>query len=373
MSPQESVINSYPEWAPRFWHGMQSKTWFSYLLKNRFRIGWNRLHVAFGVTAFMPFSDLMALTHYILFNRAIERTQLAGPPVFVLGHWRSGTTLLHEYLGLDNRFASPTTFQCFAPAHFLLTEGLVTRFGGWLLPDKRPMDNMKAGWALPQEDEFALMNLGAPTLYARMMFPQNGFPEENTLADDEFTEDQKVKWKYLMNWFVKALTYKSNKPLILKSPPHTGRIGMLRELFPNAKFIHIVRDPRSLFPSTMKLWRSLDQVQGLQRPIADEQLEPFVFRCLRRMYSSFDRGRNGLTDSQLIDVKYEDLAKDPLTVMSIIYRQLDLGDFEIVKPMILDKTKSQGEYKTNRFSKNTDREDRILEEWRDYATRYGYI
>jgi hypothetical protein len=175
-----------------------------------------------------------------------------------------------------------------------------------------------------------------------------------------------------MNWFMKALTYKSQKPLILKSPPHTGRLGLLRELYPDAKFIHIVRDPRSLFPSTMKLWRSLDQIQGLQRPITDDQLEPFVFRCLRRMYNSFDRGRDGLTDSQIIDVKYEDLARDPLNVVSTIYRQLDLGDFDIVKSKILEKTNSQVEYKTNRFLKDTDLEKRILHEWRDYASRYGY-
>lgn len=372
MSSPESVINSYPEWAPRFWHGMQSKTWFSYLIKNRFRVSWKRMHVALGVSAFMPFSDLLALTHYLLFNRAIERTPLAGPPLFVLGHWRSGTTLLHEYLGLDTRFASPTTFQCFAPAHFLLTEALVTRFGGWLLPDKRPMDNMKAGWNLPQEDEFALMNLGAPTLYARMMFPQNGFVDENTLADSEFTEEQRRKWKYLMTWFMKALTYKTGKPLILKSPPHTGRIGLLRELFPDAKFIHIVRDPRSLFPSTMKLWRSLDQVQGLQGMITDEELEPFVFRSLRRMYDSFERGRNGLTEVQIVDVKYEDLAKDPLPVVARIYRQLDLGEFEPVQAKILAKTQSTGEYKTNRFQQKPEMEERVLTEWKDYATRYGY-
>src|SRR5580765_8583165 len=32
------------------------------------------------------------------------------PPVFVLGHWRSGTTHLHYLLGLDDRFACPTFY-----------------------------------------------------------------------------------------------------------------------------------------------------------------------------------------------------------------------------------------------------------------------
>jgi len=175
-------VNQYPALSPRFWHGMRFPYWISLLAKNRFRVSLSRLHIAIGVTCFTPFTDLMALIQHVIFGRAIARTPLVGAPIFVLGHWRSGTTLLHEYLSLDERFASPTTFQCFAPWHFLLTEGLVTRFGGFLLPDKRPMDNMKAGWALPQEDEFALMNLGAPTPYLRILFPHHPVPFEDTLA-----------------------------------------------------------------------------------------------------------------------------------------------------------------------------------------------
>jgi omega-hydroxy-beta-dihydromenaquinone-9 sulfotransferase len=372
MASAETNVNKYPEWAPRFWHGMQSKTWFSYLARNGFRISPRRLHIAFGVSAFMPFSDSMALLHHLIFGRAIARTSLAGPPIFVLGHWRSGTTLLHEFLGLDGRYASPTTFQCFAPAHFLLTEMLVTKFGGWLLPDKRPMDNMKAGWSLPQEDEFALMNLGAPTLYARMMFPQNGFVDENTLSDGQFTDEQRMRWQYLMDWFLKALTYKSKKPLILKSPPHTGRIGLLRSMYPDAKFIHIARDPRKLYPSTMKLWRSLDAIQGLQAPVADDQLESFVFRSLRTMYQSYEKGKQGLAESQLIHVSYEELTQRPIAVMERIYQQLDLNGFDQVRDLLQTKTRNEREYRTNNFAMAPDLERRILTEWKDYAEQYGY-
>ncbi len=31
----------------------------------------------------------------------------------------------------------------------------MVRFGNFLIPNKRPMDDMEAGWKLPQEDEFA--------------------------------------------------------------------------------------------------------------------------------------------------------------------------------------------------------------------------
>ena len=71
----------------------------------------------------------------------------------------------------DERLSSPSTYQCFAPNHFLVSEWFFRSFCGWLLPGKRPMDNMAAGWDRPQEDEFALMNLGLPSPYRRMAFP----------------------------------------------------------------------------------------------------------------------------------------------------------------------------------------------------------
>lgn len=351
---------------------MPSKVWFRHLARNRFQFDWNRLHIVLGVSCFMPGSDLLSLLQHLLFGKAIAKAQLAAPPLFVLGHWRSGTTLLHELLTLDTKFASPTTFECFAPSHFLLTEGLVTRFGGWLLPNKRPMDNMKAGWALPQEDEFALMNLGAPTPYAHIMFPQHDFVDENTLSSEEFTPEQLHQWKRLFDWFLRALTYKSSKPLILKSPPHTGRIQILRDMYPDAKFIHIARDPRKLYPSTMKLWKSLEAVQGLQRPTDPQRLSEFVLRSLESMYRSFEAGRRDLPESQIIDVRYEELVANPVEVIGRIYRQLNIGDFESVRGALMARSDSEKEYQTNRFGLEPEIEELVMSRWSSYAERYGY-
>ncbi len=55
----------------------------------------------------------------------------------------------------------------------------MVKYGSWLIPDKRPMDNMRASWTLPQEDEFALMNLGAPTPYSLIAFINSEVPWQN--------------------------------------------------------------------------------------------------------------------------------------------------------------------------------------------------
>ncbi|MFN7795759.1 MAG: sulfotransferase family protein [Planctomycetota bacterium] len=363
----------YSIFMPRIWHGMPAKVWFSNLARNRFAFSWSRLHYALGVSAFCPVTSMLAIAQKLGWSRAIAKTELERPPIFILGHWRSGTTLLHEYLGLDPRFASPTTYQCFAPWHFLLTEGLVTRYGNWLLPDRRPMDNMKAGWALPQEDEFALMNLGAPSPYLRLMFPNHPVPYTETLDSSGFRPADLQAWRRQFEWFVKALTYKTRKQLLLKSPPHTGRIGILRQMYPDSKFIHIVRDPRKLYPSTMKLWNSLDENQALQSPTDQSMLQSFVMESLVSMYRAFDRDRANIPESQIIDIRYEQFIAQPVQTLEEIYKHLDLGQYDTVRSNWENKSEQERGYQTNKLQIDTEQESMILDRWSDYARKYGYL
>ena len=83
------------------------------------------------------------------------------------------------------------------------------------------------------------------------------------------------------------------KQLVLKSPPHTGRIRLLAEMFPGAKFIHVVRDPRALFASTVRLWEALDFANGFQIP-RERNLEELIFTSFERMYDGFESQRSHL-------------------------------------------------------------------------------
>jgi hypothetical protein len=363
----------YSIFMPRIWHGMPPEVWFPILARNRFGVSLSRLHYALGVSAFCPVTSMLAIAQKLGWSRAIAKTQLKRPPVFILGHWRSGTTLLHEYLGLDPKFASPTTYQCFAPWHFLLTEGLIARYGNWLLPDRRPMDNMKAGWALPQEDEFALMNLGAPSPYLRLMFPNHPVPFAETLDSARFAPKDLKVWRQQLEWFVKALTYKTRKQLLLKSPPHTGRLAILRQMYPESKFIHIVRDPRKLYPSTMKLWNSLDENQALQSPTDQSRLESFVLDSLVSMYHAFERDRSSVPESQIIDVRYETFIAKPIDTLEKIYQHLGLGSFDSVRSSWEAKSEQERGYQTNKLQIDPQQEAMILDRWSDYARKYGYL
>ncbi len=183
---------------------MRAALWWRLLARNGFRVAPSRLHIALGVSIFSPLNDLLAALQWLFLSRKIAAAQPAQDPVFILGHWRSGTTLLHELLVVDPRFASPSTYECFAASHFLVSEWAMVRFGNFLIPNKRPMDEMEAGWKLPQEDEFALMNLGAPSPYLRIAFPQEPPPHLDYL-DMQITDTKSLSlWKEKFQWFVRA-------------------------------------------------------------------------------------------------------------------------------------------------------------------------
>ncbi len=133
-------------WSPHIWQGCDFFAWFRLLVRNRFAVHWSCLYIAFIATLVSVFHTLLRFLQEGWYGQQIRRTAIRQPPLFILGHWRTGTTLLHELLILDPRHSYPTTYECMEPNHFLLTEALITRWLGFLMPTRRPMDNMAAGF-----------------------------------------------------------------------------------------------------------------------------------------------------------------------------------------------------------------------------------
>jgi omega-hydroxy-beta-dihydromenaquinone-9 sulfotransferase len=346
--------------------------WWSLLREGGFKIHPTRWPMAIAVTVATFVNSGLAAIQYVLYSRKLAKSELHNPPIFIIGHWRSGTTLLHELLVLDARLSSPSTFQCFAPHHFLVSEWFFRIFCPWLLPNQRPMDNMAAGWDRPQEDEFALVNLGLPSPYRRIAFPNNPPPDLDYFDTERLPDSAVARWISSLDWFLRCVSYRTSRPLVVKSPTHTGRIATLARAFPGAKFIHITRDPRALFPSTIRLWKSLDEAQGLQRP-TNSNLDLYVIDCFCRMYAAFHRDREKIEPPFLIDVRYEDLVADPVAQLEVIYTQLKLGDFDYARDAIEQWARTQHrEYKTNQHKLPADQEALITKAWSDYFQRYGY-
>ncbi len=368
----KTKFHAYPAWAPRFWHGMRLGVFLRLLARNRFAVSISRMPMVFLLFFITPVNDLLYGLQTLLYGSKIKDAKLPAPPLFVIGHWRSGTTLLHELLALDERWASPSTYQCFAPWHFLLTEWGMIRFGNFLMPDKRPMDNMKAGWQLPQEDEFAMMNLGCDSPYLRMAFPKHGPVYQEYLNSSAVSDEAWQRWGAKMDWFLRALTVRHNKPLVLKSPTHTGRIGRFHEMYPESVFIHISRDPRKLFPSTVRLWQSLDMVQGLQLAVEESRYEELVLDSFRRMYDGYFEQRQRIPADKLIEIRYEDLVADPLAHLEQLYSRMGWSGFEEMRPKFEARLKRDGDYQVNRHSLSAAQEASVKQVCEAYMKQYGY-
>jgi omega-hydroxy-beta-dihydromenaquinone-9 sulfotransferase len=360
------------EWMPHIWEGCDLFAWLRLLLRNRLRVSPAHAHVVAIVTAVSIGHTLLRYLQDAWYGSRLERTPVRHDPLFIVGHWRTGTTLLHELLILDERHNYPNTYQCLEPNHFLLSEKYFTRWFAWMLPSRRPMDNMAAGWDRPQEDEFALCMMGQPSPYLTIAFPNHPPQDQEALDLDGLPPRARRAWKRAFLRFIRHLTFKSPRRLVLKSPTHSFRIKTLLELFPDARFVHIVRDPYVVFPSTVNLWKSLYQTQGLQRPTF-AGLEEHVFRTFTHLYARLEEGRRLLGPGRFHELRYEDLVADPVGQMRLLYERLDLGDFEQVRPRLEKYLAASAGYKTNRYpTLSPELRAEITRRWGDVIRRYGY-
>jgi omega-hydroxy-beta-dihydromenaquinone-9 sulfotransferase len=278
---------------------------------------------------------------------------------------------LHELLILDSRHNFPNTYQCLEPNHILLTEKIFSKTLGFLLPSSRPMDNMAAGWDKPQEDEFALCMLGLPSPYQQIAFPQCPPPPAEYLDLEGLSRRQRDQWKRALFTFLQTLTYKDPRRLVLKSPPHTARIPTLLKLFPDAQFVHIVRNPYVVFSSTMNLWKAFHRKHGLQRPDC-AWLEEYVYSTYLRMFEKFEAGKKLVRPSHFHELKYEDLIADPIGQMRTLYDTLNLGGFDDVQPKLEEYMNRTKGYETNKYRLAPEQAEAIAKRWGESIRRWGY-
>ncbi len=315
-------------------------------------------------------SRLHLATDVICGNR-IDGTEVA-PPVFVIGHWRTGTTLLHELLAEDPALAAPSVYQAFFPSAFLAAPWL----GSWLnsfIEPTRPFDNMRFRFDRPQEDEFAIVNLGLGSPYESLAYPRHG-PRYDHIDIASLPRAERERWETgyvrLVRSFQLAL---AGKRLVLKSPLHTARIGVLQRLFPDARFIHVSRNPFEVFPSTVNAFRVMGSWQGLHNPGPSEAaLREMAFSMLERIYAAYDRDRPLARAGSIVEIRYEDLIANPIETLRAVYQALELGGFAQAEPRMRANLEERRTYRRNEFTVTAADRAEIVQRWRPYFRRFGY-
>ncbi len=360
------------EWTPHMWIGCSLTGWLRMLCRNRWAITPIYWHVGLIITLSALIHAVMWLVQKAWFGDRIDRTPIRQPPLFIIGHWRTGTTLLHELLILDDRHTYPNNYQCMVPHHFLVSEWLLTRLFWFLLPGHRPMDNMVMGWEHPQEDEFALCMLGQPSPYLTIAFPNHPPQDQEAFDLQGLKPLVRQRWKDAFLLFLRHLTCKDPRRLVLKSPTHSCRIKVLLEMFPEARFLHIVRDPYVVYPSTMNLWKSLYNTQGLQWPTF-AGLGEHVFETFVRLYDRIEQDQKLLPPGQFHELRYEDLIRDPIGELRRAYDALGLGEFEEALPKFQKYLTENAGYQTNQYRPlDPALQEEITRRWGKVIRHYGY-
>jgi hypothetical protein len=370
-SPAPRPTSKPPEWMPRIWNGCDFFVWVRLLARNRLAVHPRYWYNAAIITIVSLFNTVLGLLEKAIFGRRVRATRIDQPPIFLLGHWRSGTTMLHELMACDETLGCPNTYQCMVPNHFLLTEHLFVRWLRYLLPGKRPMDDMLLGLDRPQEDEFAMCLLGAGSPLSALAFPNRPLDRDNQIDLESASPAGLRHWKQAFCWFLQKVTYKTGRRLVLKSPPHTARIKTLNELLPNAIYIHIVRDPYVVFASTINLWRTLYRAHGLQCP-SFQGLEETVLSTFVRIHEKLEEGKRTLSPGQFYELSYEDLVKNPIAEMKKIYDHFRLPGFDACLPRMQSYLGAVSGYETNKYILSEEQRSLVSVRWGDIIRQYGY-
>ena len=134
--------------------GIALPQWITLLNRHREHVDWKHYwqRVLF-VLLISIFNSLLGAVEWLLYSRKVAAQPIHPRPLFVLGHPRTGTTLLHNLLAKDTeQFGHCNTFCAGFPSCFLWFERFKFLLAG-VVDKKRPMDDMELSLDVPQEDE----------------------------------------------------------------------------------------------------------------------------------------------------------------------------------------------------------------------------
>ena len=352
--------------------GSSIVNWVKLLVENNFKIDWRflpkALYVTFMITMITPFR----IYERLRFDKKVEDVEVA-LPIFIVGHFRSGTTFLHYLMGQDNNLAYVSTFETMGPWVFLGSEKIFKEVVSSHLPEKRPMDDLEMEVNLPYEEEYAIGNLSPFSFYHGWYFPKKlDYYFRRYVLFEGVDEKVKQGWKNTYIYLLKKMSYKySGKNVLLKSPVNTGRIKLLLETFPDAKFVHICRNPYKVYLSTWRLYKSILPIFSFQH--ADyEAVDRFILDFYKEVYRRYFSEKGLIPKGNLVEVRYEDFVKKPVYTLKTVYKTLKIKGFEQAKPAFERYVKLHEDYQPYTYKIDESIRKKVYDEWGFAFKEFGY-
>ncbi|MDZ7606937.1 MAG: sulfotransferase [Cyclobacteriaceae bacterium] len=304
---------------------------------------------------------------YFFLNK--KRLKIQEPPVFILGHWRSGTTLLHNLMTQDPSSAYVTTYHAVFPNN-LKSQWFLRPLMRAFMPEVRPGDNLRLAVHLPQEDEYALSNMTEAAYYHVFYFPRSYKTYYNNFVRFESAQPQEIdRWEKTYKRIIRRAIHDTvgYRP-ILKNPVNTGRIPRLTHIFPGAKYIFIMRNPITTYLSSKKFFTQLYPTVNLEE-FSGEEISRMVLDIYVELLNDYLKDRELIDPAHLIEIRFEEFELNPLEHLERIYRQFDIGDFAKLQPLMRSYLETQKEHKMHGYKISRQELDVVLEKL-DFAMKY---
>jgi len=293
-------------------------------------------------------------------------------PVFILGHWRSGTTHLYNVMSRSPQFGFVPPLAVGLPWDVMTLGRLLRPVLERALPEKRYIDNVAVKPDSPQEDEIGLASMTPLSFYHGIYFPSR-FAENHAAGIflDGCTPAEIGRWQDRFIYFLRKMALLQGRPtLLIKNPVYTARVDLLRRIWPDARFIHIHRDPQDVFVSTVGFYRKLLAQFALQ-PYDHVDVERVVLETYPRMMSALIEQTRDLARNRFVEVAFERFEREPLAEVERIYNILELPGFDAALPLFQDYLGTVRDYSKNSYRQDEEARRRVGQAWAPYVARWG--
>ncbi len=343
------------------------------LIVNNGGIAYKRIpQVGFALAvalARFPFST----TERIWMELTKSQRQAIQSPIFIVGYWRSGTTHLHNILSQSEDFGYISPLATGLPWDIL---GIVRLFEPLLekaLPEDRLVDRVTVKPDSPQEDSIPLASMGAASYYHGLYFPQRFLEHFDRGVFFKNDDPQLIAtWRrYHLHLLEKVSIHQHGKQLILKNPVYTGQIAKLRQIWQDAKFIHIYRNPHTVFPSTRHFFVKLLPELALQN-YADIAIDKLILDSYPRMMTALETDSKVLPANSFVEIRFEDLERNPLPEIEKIYQQLKLPGFANNFDRFKNYLADLNNYQKNYYSLTPEEIELVKSHWQPWIERWKY-
>jgi omega-hydroxy-beta-dihydromenaquinone-9 sulfotransferase len=317
-------------------------------------------------------SELFSCIERKRYGKKIGSTPVPEDPIFIIGHWRTGTTLLHQLLNLDPNLAAPTLFQVAEPNCFICSYRYYLPVFSAMVSENRPMDNVRIGMNEPQEDEYAIYRITDFSPIERLVFPKNSdyFLLDYTSFLPE-NEKERKEWEEQLRSYFRKLYFFHGKTIVSKNPFNSLRIKELATIFPKARFIHIVRHPFEVVPSTIHMWKIVFDQNKLNRKGSDPGIEE-VAKGLYKVLTTIEKDRSVLPEENFYEMKFEDLEVDPVAEFRKIYSRFHMPFDEALSHNIQSFMDSLKDYRKNEFILEDEEKEMIHNQLHQHMQNFNY-